>query len=133
MAGSVVDPIATAFEYRNIGHELNLCQRYYYNTWSPHAISPSAASQSGAIATVAGNQYGILPATFPVQLRASPTVYIWSINGVINSIYNWNTGAHIGSHGPSYVTTKNFTVGNGGGGLSVGNTYLFHYAAHAEF
>ena len=67
-AGSTASP----FEYRSYGTELQLCQRYYYNSY------PNGGSGTGH--TFAG---GVIPSAlsiaeccvgFPVSMRATPTV-----------------------------------------------------------
>jgi len=55
--------VATPFEHRSYGEELALCQRYYYS--SPTIIG---------FAMVENNDYFRGWATFPVTMRAAPTI-----------------------------------------------------------
>lgn len=68
-AGSV----PTTFEYRPIGSELELCQRYYYR-WE------SSSASLGM--TISSTWYGS-PQTFPVQLRTSTPTITTSSPGVL--------------------------------------------------
>jgi len=70
---------ATSFDYRPYTTELALCQRYYINYGQCGLV---AYSTQGVVATV----------TYPVTMRASPTVSI-SYNGVANTVYTIQTGA----------------------------------------
>jgi hypothetical protein len=60
-----VGSVATEFEHRSYGEELALCQRYYQNPSTIQNIF------SGYVAT--GNVY-YHSSTFPVQMRANPTM-----------------------------------------------------------
>ena len=61
---------ATPFEHRSYGQELQLCQRYYYNTL---ASTDYNSIGSGVIAT---STRTALYVKHPVQMRVSPTVTI---------------------------------------------------------
>jgi hypothetical protein len=63
-AGTVASP----FERRDYGRELIMCQRYYWRT------DPSITSQYLSSYTYAGTGDYYVPLTFPVWMRASPTV-----------------------------------------------------------
>ena len=58
-------PVATPFEFRPIGTELALCQRYFYDL---HKSIPCSAYASGANVHSYSNQL------FPSEMRAAPTV-----------------------------------------------------------
>ena len=63
-----IGPVATPFEFRPIGMELALCQRYYYR------ISPAAASavfSIGGYATTTTSTAVMTP--FPVTMRVAPS------------------------------------------------------------
>ena len=72
-----VGDTATPFEHRSYGEELSLCQRYFYkwiytglsdqfNFYSPHSPAQVTAGLP--------NSSAICPMTFPVTMRATPTV-----------------------------------------------------------
>jgi hypothetical protein len=59
---------ATSFDYRPIGTELALCQRYYYKVVGTSSYPTFGAGQ--AITTTQGR----IAVQYPVQMRATPTV-----------------------------------------------------------
>jgi hypothetical protein len=91
---------ATSFDYRSIGTELFLCQRYYQATGN---VSVSAYSTTGVLGFI-----------FPVTMRASPTV-TFSYNGTTNNTYRIDTGAQQTLTSPSIANTNN----------AVNNMYAF--------
>lgn len=60
--------VATPFEFRSIGQELALCQRYYYRI-APAAVAKLLIS-GGSFFT---SSQASLSGTFPVQMRAAPS------------------------------------------------------------
>ena len=78
---------ATAFEHRSFGEELSLCQRYFYkfvntglsdqyNFYSPY--SPAQVNEG------LPNTSAICPMTFPVTMRAAPTMTTTISGGSLN-------------------------------------------------
>jgi hypothetical protein len=71
---------ASAFDYRDYGRELAMCQRYYQqvggNTGDLNSIALRSYTTSGSYV---GNQY-----MFPVQMRTSPTMTISGTFAVTN-------------------------------------------------
>lgn len=63
---------ATAFEYRSRQVELALCQRYLYIVGNLDA-SGVAGIPLTEYGIAAAQNYGFVPARFPVQMRAAPT------------------------------------------------------------
>jgi len=75
-----VGSVATPFEHRSFGEELALCQRYFYDPDGAYADASAAnewvqfnLGQPGTNS----NEY-IVPVTFPVTMRAVPTVTVGS-------------------------------------------------------
>ena len=72
-----VEPGATVtpFEFRPIGVELALCQRYFYKTY-PQTTAMGSVGNVGALfgAVQGACNYFCLPCSFPVTMRAVPTV-----------------------------------------------------------
>jgi hypothetical protein len=64
---------ATSYDYRPYGTELALCQRYYINGQGEAFLAASSNAGSGTAISV----------SFPVQMRAAPTVTL-SSTGAIN-------------------------------------------------
>jgi hypothetical protein len=78
---------ATPFEHRSFGEEQNLCQRYFYkwintglddnfNFYSPYSPAQVSAGLP--------NSSAICPMTFPVTMRASPTMATTISGGTLN-------------------------------------------------
>ena len=61
-----VGSVATDFEHLSYGDNLNLCQRYYYQSWT--------GSQQGYYFTQYAANYRMLQVFHPVPMRASPSV-----------------------------------------------------------
>jgi hypothetical protein len=59
---------ATPFEFRSIGQELALCQRYYYKIF-PNAVTKGLAIGGCSTTTLGSGMSGF----FPVTMRTSPT------------------------------------------------------------
>jgi hypothetical protein len=83
-----VGSVATPFEHRPFGAELALAQRYFYKSYDL-GVSPGAISSPGALWTAAQatSNYLSIPRSFPVTMRAAPTVVIYStLNGTTGLI-----------------------------------------------
>ncbi len=69
---------ATDFEYRPIGEELALCQRYYCKSYNLD-IYPGVASDFGRVQQLANtNGTHVYSVDFPVMMRAAPSVTVFS-------------------------------------------------------
>jgi hypothetical protein len=75
-----VGTVATSFDYRSIGTETALCQRYFAKTYDTATV-PGTATAVGAIATNVNGTWAYAPSgtwCFPVAMRAQPTVVLYS-------------------------------------------------------
>lgn len=63
-----VGSVATEFERRPYGIELQLCQRYYF------VLAPKATLQPTGVASYYNNTYLATNVSFPTTMRSSPTV-----------------------------------------------------------
>jgi hypothetical protein len=98
-AGTVASP----FERRDYGRELMMCQRYYQRNPSanvPFGTSPSNYLQQRFFAQATGVYTMTIGASFPVQMRASPTVSLY---------YDINDGATQGPVAATIAAPTNFT------------------------
>ena len=82
-----VGSTATPFEHRSVGEELALCQRYFYK-WTSTGLddqynfySPYSPAQ---VSAGLPNSSAISPHTFPVTMRASPTMTTTISGGSLN-------------------------------------------------
>lgn len=114
-------PQATAFDYRDYGRELILCQRYYYDTVS---TSGSGTATNALVAA----------ASFPVTMRTGPTVQLWYTT-VQNRIYKISDAAIVTCSSPTILSTAtgvqafyDFTVST----IGVGTGYLMQFKCSAE-
>jgi hypothetical protein len=108
---------ATSFDFRSIGQEFLLCQRYFSQT-APYGSLPTAAGINGYRGAIA---YATDQATggfyFPCEMRTAPTVTPYSSNGtsgVWTKPGNVNSGAtsanNIGTNGFMYFIGSSYTV-----------------------
>lgn len=134
--------VATPFEFRSVGQELALCQRYYEKSYSLDT-APGTNTAVGFIAvgtpfSAVSNSAGYyVGARYLVTKRAAPTVTIYSRPGTAGRI---STGL---SHGTELAANSAVAVDIGENGFSIlnnsggtatisQNALAFHYAASAE-
>jgi hypothetical protein len=114
---------ATPFEFRSIGQELMLCQRYFSKTFN-QATAPvqNSGSTSGAILFISqAVQLWDAMWRFPVQMRASPTIVTYSTNAASS---NWSTNtdtptASVVGTGEAGTAIRASTPGAAGRGYSI--------------
>jgi hypothetical protein len=123
-------PVATQFEYRQIGQELALCQRYYELSYAPGVTPGTGLAQcwASSITTVNASSQGNGWA-FKVTKRATPTtVFYNAVSGASGYSYRVSDAA-------SVATTDSYTGPNGIGYINVpgnANGYYYHFTATAE-
>jgi hypothetical protein len=107
-----VGPQSTPFEHRSFGDELARCHRYFCRTYS-YGTATGTATADGC---VSGPVFAAIPYSspgnfrFPVEMRAAPTVQVYSV-------VNANTTGKISSDG---------TDGNAGTAFNgTASTFLF--------
>ena len=121
--------VATPFEFRSIGQELALCQRYYCKTFNQGTAPVQNAGTPGSIAFIAqAVQPWDAMWRFPVQMRAAPTAVSYSTNAA-SSNWSANTDTPTASLiliGEAGMVIRASTPGAAGRGYSI------HVAATAE-
>ena len=90
-----VGDTATPFEHRSYGEELALCQRYYQDYATGSAVAYMGYRFSGAA--------GWYTHTYPVEMRAAPTITVSTWQGATPSVYNSSI-----SHCVLYSSTTQF-------------------------
>lgn len=99
--------VATPFEYRPIGTELALCQRYFEASGTP-GVSRRARwhTYNDGSGTASTSRSGI-PHYFKVQKRAVPTVTVYSFDGTAGAVSSTTGGATLtlGTNGLSLHTS----------------------------
>jgi hypothetical protein len=128
---------ATAFDYRDFGNELRLCQRYFEKTYdlttAPGTNTGSSRWWFNGTNDNGGNGY--FPIYFKVIKRADPTITFYQVGGTAGS---WNyhsaaTGATTGTAGVSVSGTGNMTCYTlASGGAFLGMFTSGHWTASSE-
>jgi hypothetical protein len=121
---------ATTFDYRSIGTEFNLCQRYFETSYPYGSAIPSAIV--GGFVSVITSSTASSDANglrFVVTKRATPTCVTYNaVSNASGSAYRTSDAAN--------VALSQIYVGTTGIGYiqfpASANTYLFHYTASAE-
>ena len=113
-------PNGTPFEHRSFGEELALCQRYCFDMNPPTGSSPRTPYIMPA--AVYNGTLTIGYASFPVEMRTTPTVTLTGDSGDFSYIEGASTRACT-AFGVNGMTNTgggiNWTCG--GGGMTVGN------------
>lgn len=90
--------VATPFEFRSIGQELGLCQRYFQKSYPQSAVPGSVVANDNALQFSFGTAGSGIIGTFvvyPVVMRASPTLAIFDIIGNSGRATGLDTGASV--------------------------------------
>ena len=122
---------ATSFDYRPIGTELALCQRYFEKSYNQETV-PGVASFTPGFASSVSSSNAPTQAngcTFKVFKRASPTVVTY------NAVSGASGASYRVSDGSSVATTLTNAGQNGIGYIDVpssANGYYWHFTASAE-
>jgi hypothetical protein len=128
-----IGELATPFIPKSYANELIDCQRYYFRSKSNLAGAPGAyeAALNGTSSFIHCN------VRYPVQMRVSPTVNIYSIAGNKNKIGIWANGIDTAQTVSVLSSTQSaegfncITKGSSDASFAAG-TYAFHVEADAE-
>jgi hypothetical protein len=121
----------TQFEYRPVGMELALCQRYYQKSYN-RTDSPGTTTQTGEVRfQTAGTGGESFPTVIlPVPMRTTPTLVFYSPNsGASGTFYNYSAGTNPTMSG---TNTNGERGWSGGAGASATSICGYHYTASAE-
>jgi hypothetical protein len=135
-----VGTVATPFERRLYGTELQLCQRYYEKSYN-QSVAPGTSTTLAneylfiyAAATVPST-YSIGKVKFSVTKRAAPTVNTWGKDGTA-TVCNNDAGTNFAANSanPANISDNGFEIANtSGGALTITyNTIYTAWAATAE-
>jgi hypothetical protein len=81
---------ATSFDFRSIGQELALCQRYFWKSYSTD-VAIGTINSAGPIASIANAALSVyFPVYFPVEMRAAPTITFY--NNTTGATGTWRDG-----------------------------------------
>jgi len=131
---------ATSFEHRSYCDELARCERYFCKSYNVNT-NPGTSTSAGIkemrnYNTTARSDHG-LQADFPVRMRATPSVNLYSKSGTIDKITAGNTT--YGSYVSEITATAHSNHGESGlGGVSLSTSLAathfayYHFVADAE-
>ena len=84
--------VATGFEYRPIGEELSLCQRYFYKTFvQSQAPAQNISPGRTIVLNYTGGGSGATSFNFPQVMRATPTMTFYNPYASNSSFRQWNS------------------------------------------
>jgi hypothetical protein len=117
---------------RLIQQEIALCQRYCTKSY-PLDVAPGTSGIFSFIYALSKFPTTTRPFDrFPVTMRATPTVTLYSLTGTAGKIADMN-GTDVGTSVTSTVDqSRNITLTDSGSGFTVDALYIFHYVADAE-
>jgi hypothetical protein len=129
--------VATPFEFRSIGQELALCQRYYEKSYNQSVVPGTASVGAGAagFATSTSNGYNYGVVRFAVSKRAASTVTTYSYAGTAGVASDGNASdLTANSAGVNLPGETGYNLNNGSGGTLTftGNSYFVNWVASAE-
>lgn len=130
--------VATDFEQRPFALELTLAQRYFWKTFDPDvAPAQNTANYKGAIhytVRQTGVNFDNSQVTFPVTMRAAPTITFYNPGAANTKWRNLNAGADSGTPAlASNTSARTFSPANTQvAGDNAGNNVYVHATADAE-
>lgn len=98
---------ATSFEFRHHGTEMNLCQRYYWQSFEGQ--NPSGWPGNGFVGTAgfqtASPSTGMINGTWlnPVRMRAAPTGRVWDHVNTLGKTSSFNPNSQNNSNEDGYL------------------------------
>jgi hypothetical protein len=123
---------ATAFDYRDFGNELALCQRYFEKSYARGTV-PATVTEVGSAYTLVGNSAGN-PASnvyFKVSKRTTPTElsFYSNVTGTIAKVRNSTAGTD--ENPTAYGTSENGFAALGSTSTSA-TCFRFQWTAGSE-
>ena len=125
-----VGSIAGDFEHLSFGEELALCYRYYQKSYN-YGSAPGSSINTPYQAKIQGQGYHFFTPTYPVRMRAQPTLTTYSngSSGASAKMYNSSTSSDINSSATSYEYGH---LVHNASSVSAGHNVGYHYTADAE-
>jgi len=127
---------ATPFEFRPIGTELQLCQRYFQKSYQQDVKPGSSTASRNAVSHVYGpGGYQNIWWRLPVTMRTIPTPTAYNPNtGTVGEIYNSSNGVNytIVFNNQYPYTSDSLVVGRVAINQTVQNELNVHFTADAE-
>jgi hypothetical protein len=124
---------ASQFEYRLYGTELALCQRYYYQTWGFGAwASNIGPGYVGQVLPAANNNSSYGSSSFPVAMRAAPTVTTYDSLGSSGNVSQPAIANGIAATAGGISISGFFGVTKSSTTFTVGTPVICQYIASIE-
>ena len=124
-----VGTVATPFEHRSFGEELERCKRYFETTY-PYGTAPGSVYETAPTSYISRTNLYRTFDRFTVQKRATPTVVIYSTTtGAADKIRNVSTDADVTAVTDSHSPVGARISSNSGGD---GDLLRWHWTASAE-
>ena len=127
-----VGPVATSFEHRSFGDEIQRCQRYYEKSYK-YADAPGTSTDSGSVMFLTNRSPGTAHTMlrYMTRKRAAPTLVSYDpTQSNTTGMRNLDANATY-----SYSMNRNGETGctaYPSGSLNLGQFIQFHYTADAE-
>ena len=123
---------ASDFEHRSFGEELSLCQRYYTHSYSYGEYTKTFnQSYNGMVYIIGTGNHGCAcPYTFPVEMRAAPTIVAYGNGGTAARVTYWNGSEQ--THGTINRNTRQITGFDMGQGTNPEDFYSCGMTFEAE-
>ena len=126
--------VATPFEFKSFGQELRECQRYYCKSF-PVGTAPADNQGGGVGSTNSATQnfFSVAQVSFPVEMRAAPTITYYNPSAVNANKIRDASGLNYPAYTQVGPTSKGFTVAVNNTSFMGGGTLGFtNYVAEAE-
>jgi hypothetical protein len=128
--------IATPFEQRPYGFELNLAQQFYNTSYQNGVVAGTPSLDSTAIyvytQVAQANSYVAAPVCFPTRMFKTPGVTIYNPHtGVVGSGWAQNAAASLTASLGS-PTQVGVSIGVNNQAVTAGDVIRFHYTASAD-
>lgn len=126
--------VATPFEFKSFGQELRECQRYYCKSF-PVGTAPADNQGGGVGSTNSATQnfFSVAQVSFPVEMRAAPTITYYNPSAVNANKIRDAGGLNYPAYTQVGPTSKGFTVAVNNTSFAGGGTLGFtNYVAEAE-
>ena len=121
---------ASAFDYRDYGRELAMCQRYYEQSYDT-GTAVGTATEAGAVTTRSPQADMQDTIQFAVEKRASPTITFYTTLGLSGSWRDNSAAANRLMSVPISAGTRQFSWQNANT-VTVGNVLRGHWTASIE-
>ena len=126
--------VATPFERRIFSQELQFCERYYEKSYD-YSVVPGSVADAGAWESVSINVadfYDFGRLTFKTRKRTTPTLSLWSTNGISGQWRNVSANANQGNSGSSNVSETAAHLYCNNNAMTGNNAFRTQWTASAE-